>query len=62
VANDYRGLITGYIMDVIDRDLEKQLSQWDIITMSTETVMKTLQDRVRLAEESIAFLDREFSR
>ena len=62
VANDYRGLITGYIMDVIDRDLEKKLSQWDIITMSTETVMKTLQDRVRLAEESIAFLDREFSR
>ena len=49
-------------MDVIDRELEKQLSQWDIITMSTDTVMKTLQDRVRLAEESIAFLDREFSR
>ena len=62
VANDYRGLITGYVMDVIDRELEKQLSQWDIITMSTDTVMKTLQDRVRLAEDSMAFFDREFSR
>ncbi len=62
VANDYRELITGFIMDVIDREHEKQLSQWDIITMSTETVMKTPQDRVRLAEISLAFLNREFSR
>ncbi len=62
VADDYQGLITGYIMDVIDGELINKLSQWDIITMSTDTVMKTPNDRVKLAEVSIEFLDREFSR
>jgi LPPG:FO 2-phospho-L-lactate transferase len=62
VADGYRGIITGYIMDKFDSTLEKQVSQWDIITMLTDTVMKSITDRVSLAEQTLAFLDREFSR
>ena len=61
VADDYRGIITGYIMDNIDSELEKQVSQWDIITLLTDTVMKSIPDRVSLAQQTLAFLDREFS-
>jgi LPPG:FO 2-phospho-L-lactate transferase len=61
VAEGYRGLIQGYIMDSIDRDLSSQVNQWDIITLVTDTLMKSPSDRVILARKVIEFIQKELS-
>ncbi len=42
VAEDYHGLINGFVMDIVDKNLVEQVNQWDIITMVTDTVMKSV--------------------
>jgi hypothetical protein len=61
VAEGYRGLIRGYVMDSIDRDLSAQVDQWDIITLVTDTLMKSPSDRVILARKVIEFIQKELS-
>jgi len=61
VAEGYRGLIQGYVMDSIDRDLSAQIDQWDIITLVTDTLMKSPLDRVILARKVIEFIQKELS-
>lgn len=60
VAQHYRNIVDGFVIDVQDRRFSKELAHWDIITLVTDTVMKAGQDRKRLAEDVLDFAKREF--
>jgi LPPG:FO 2-phospho-L-lactate transferase len=52
VAAHYRGLIDGFILDQRDAALAATI---DLPTFVTHTLMKTLDDRIRLAREALTF-------
>lgn len=49
------GLLTGFIMDRLDVDLVDAVTQMGIGALSTNGLMKTLDDRRRLAKEVLTF-------
>ena len=53
VATHYEGLIDGFIVDETDKIDTKQMK---IPTIATQTIMVTLEDRVKLARDALAFL------
>ena len=53
VADHYRGLINGFVIDENDKHLIEQI---DVPTISTPSVMVTLQDRIDLAKACVNFL------
>lgn len=57
VAEHYRDLLDGYILDSVDRQLVPQVEALGIATTVTETVMLTLEDRRQLAEDTLDFID-----
>jgi LPPG:FO 2-phospho-L-lactate transferase len=61
VAAHYRGIIKGYILDNDDQNQAEEINQWDIITLVTDTVMKSRKDRSRLADEVLGFISKEFT-
>jgi LPPG:FO 2-phospho-L-lactate transferase len=61
IAAHYRGLISGYILDNEDQNQAEEINQWDIITLVTDTVMKSRKDRSRLADEVLGFISKEFT-
>lgn len=52
VAKHYRGLITGFVLDNVDKAFEEQMS-WP--TLVTDTIMKNRGDRLHLAEALLDF-------
>ena len=52
IAHHYRDLLDGLVVDEADQQSAQQLS---IATRATRTLMLTLQDRDRLAQETLAF-------
>ncbi len=55
VARHYDGLIDGFVLDTVDEDAADALDGLGIAAMVTNTVMKSLSDRVSLARAVIAF-------
>ena len=55
VADHYRDLITGFVLDTLDRDQLEIIQRWAIIPLITNVIMKDRQDRVRLADEVLRF-------
>ena len=53
VADHYQGLIDGFIVDQTDAEL---VEQFNVPTISTPSVMVTLQDRIDLARTCVRFL------
>ena len=53
VANHYENLLTGIVVDSVDSKLAKRIR---IPTLVTNTLMKTVADRVRLAQEVLQFI------
>jgi len=53
VAEHYRGLLTGFVMDRVDSALAEQIQ---VKTWATNTLMKTFADRARLAEDVLHFV------
>lgn len=53
VANHYQGLIDGFVLDAEDKKLIEQIN---VPTISTPTVMVTLQHRIDLAKACVDFL------
>jgi LPPG:FO 2-phospho-L-lactate transferase len=53
VAEHYGDLLTGFVLDEVDRNLTKLLS---LKTLITDTIMKRTEDRVRLGEEVLSFV------
>jgi LPPG:FO 2-phospho-L-lactate transferase len=51
VAKQYRGLVTHFVVDKIDSQLETHIRSLNMWTLATDTLMKTTQDRRHLAED-----------
>jgi LPPG:FO 2-phospho-L-lactate transferase len=51
VAEHYKNLLTGFILDTIDADLAKDVQLANVRTLVTNTLMKTKTDRRRLAQD-----------
>lgn len=56
VAQHYRGLITHFILDRLDADQENAIQLLNMRTLVTDTLMKSVDDRARLAHEVIEFI------
>ena len=56
VANHYLGLATHFVMDAIDAQLIESVRGLNMQTYVTNTVMKSHEDRKRLAENSLNFI------
>ena len=57
VAEKYRGLVTHYVLDKIDSQLEAKVRSLSMLTLVTGTLMKNAQDRKRLAEDVLNFVE-----
>ncbi|GAB4418190.1 MAG: 2-phospho-L-lactate transferase [Anaerolineales bacterium] len=55
VAKHYRTVLTGFVLDTLDADLADKIS---LPTLTTDTLMTTLTDRARLAEDVLHFIRR----
>jgi LPPG:FO 2-phospho-L-lactate transferase len=62
VARHYREFLSGFILDQIDQKMEKEVQKLGMHIYITDTIMKTDQDRVRLAKEVIEFGERLIER
>jgi LPPG:FO 2-phospho-L-lactate transferase len=49
------GLLSGFVLDRIDGDQETDITDLGIRTLLTETIMRTAEDRIRLAYEILQF-------
>jgi LPPG:FO 2-phospho-L-lactate transferase len=56
VANHYRNLVTHFVLDQVDKHLEGQITGLYMQTLVTNTLMKSHDDRKRLAHEVLGFL------
>ena len=56
VANHYRGPVTHFVMDTIDAQLIESVRGLNMQAHVTNTVMKSHEDRKRLAEDTLNFL------
>ena len=56
VANHYRGLVTHFMMDTIDAQLIESVRGLNMQTHVTNTVMKSHEDRKRLAKNTLNFI------
>lgn len=55
VARHYRDILTGFVLDQADKQLEGEIMRLSIKTTVTNTLMKSHDDRVQLALEVIGF-------
>ena len=55
VAEHYRGMLTGFVLDNVDKELAEQV---DIPTLTTDTLMNSLTKRARLASDMLNFIRR----
>lgn len=56
VANHYRGVATGFVLDEIDKQLKGDIMGLNMQTLVTNTLMDSLDNRVRLAKEVLNFI------
>ncbi|MDE0052798.1 MAG: 2-phospho-L-lactate transferase [Gammaproteobacteria bacterium] len=55
VARHYRDLITGFVLDECDASRESEVADLGLATTVTQTVMLSLDDRIALARDVLAF-------
>jgi LPPG:FO 2-phospho-L-lactate transferase len=55
IAKHFRGLLAGLVIDVVDEALAADIESMGIRSLVTDTVMKGVRDRARLAQEVLAF-------
>lgn len=56
VANHYRGLATGFVLDRIDKQLKGDVMGLNMRTLVTNTLMDSLDSRSRLAKDVLNFI------
>lgn len=59
VAQHYRDLATGFVLDKVDSHLESDIRSLNMQTLTTKTLMKNIKDRRRLAEDVLHFIGTE---
>lgn len=59
VAKHYceKGILNSFVSDLLDRDEEDEIKRCGIISLQTNTIMKSVEDRINLADEIIKFLE-----
>ena len=57
VANHYRNLLTGFVLDKTDEELIESVKGLNLQTCVTYTLMKSHEDRKQLASEVINFIE-----
>ena len=55
VARHYQDLITGFVLDECDAAAESEIADLGLATAVTQTVMSSLDDRIALARDVLAF-------
>jgi len=55
VADHYKGIITGFVIDEGDKKFEDELIQWGIIPRHTDILMRDISERERLANFVLDF-------
>lgn len=55
VAQHYGPLLTGFVLDVVDREQLNAIEALGIMALATDTLMKSSADRQRLAKEVLEF-------
>lgn len=56
VANHYRGFASGFVLDEVDSQLDESVKGLTMKTLVTNTLMKSHDDRKRLASEVLNFI------
>ena len=56
VAEHYRHLLAGYVLDHVDSELQESVNRLHIKTFVTDTLMNHLTDRARLANDVLHFI------
>jgi LPPG:FO 2-phospho-L-lactate transferase len=56
VANHYCGLASGFVLDVLDQQLEENIRSLNMRTLVTNTLMKSLDNRKQLASDVLDFI------
>ncbi len=60
VAQHYRGVAKGFVVDQVDSELLPEASRYMLWVRATQTIMRTPQDRRRLAEDVLDFIGANF--
>ncbi len=60
VANHYHDLVTGFVLDQIDKKLKGDIMGLNLHTLVTNTLMTSHDDSSQLAKEVLNFIEREF--
>ena len=55
VANHYRDILDGFVLDSVDAQQAEAIAELGIVVHVTDTVMKSLGDRIRLANDVLQF-------
>ncbi len=56
VANHYRDLVTGFVIDTVDKSLQGEITGLNMQVLVTNTLMKSHDDRSRLAQDLLGFI------
>jgi LPPG:FO 2-phospho-L-lactate transferase len=56
VANHYRGLATGFVLDTVDAQLNESVRGLNMRTLVTNTLMKSHDSRRQLANDVLSFI------
>jgi LPPG:FO 2-phospho-L-lactate transferase len=56
VANHYRNILAGFVLDNVDSEIENSIKHLGIQTLVTDTLMNNLTDRTRLAQDVLNFI------
>ena len=56
VAEHYRNILAGFVLDSVDSEIESNIKQLGIQTLVTDTLMNNLTDRTRLAQDVLNFI------
>jgi LPPG:FO 2-phospho-L-lactate transferase len=51
----FGGLLTGYVFDILDRSQADDIDEFGLSSLMTNTVMKTVENRIELAKEVLTF-------
>jgi LPPG:FO 2-phospho-L-lactate transferase len=56
VADHYRDLVTGFVLDTFDQQLQENIRSLNMRTLVTNTLMKSLDNRKQLASNVLDFI------
>jgi LPPG:FO 2-phospho-L-lactate transferase len=57
VARHYQDFLSGFVLDDIDVQYAEEIQRSGIISLTTNTIMQSIEDRKRLAAEVLSFCE-----